>query len=79
MYITECTRMELNKARFVECQAWDIRQRVFKNIKTIFVECLSVGTRQRVPDRRQSTKYIFKLKKIFVACQITGTRQRTLH
>jgi hypothetical protein len=50
MYIAECTRMELDKARFVECQAWDIRQRVFKNIKTIFVECLSVGTQQRVPN-----------------------------
>jgi hypothetical protein len=40
----------------------------FKNIKAIFVECLSVGTRQsylcRVPAIWHSTKYIFKLKKL---------------
>jgi hypothetical protein len=68
MYFVECPRMALGKARFAECQAWDTRYRVFKNIKTIFAECLSAGTRQRtlcrVPDRRHSTKYIFKLKNL---------------
>jgi hypothetical protein len=51
-----------------------------KYIFIYFVECLSVGTRQRllcrVPDLGHSAKHILNFKKIFPECQIAGTWQR---
>ena len=37
------SKMALGKALFVECPAWDTRQSLFKNIKPLFAECLSVA------------------------------------
>jgi hypothetical protein len=47
IYFVGCLRKALSKACSAECPTGALGKVYFKNIKAIFVECLSVRTRQR--------------------------------